>query len=388
MKSLLLSLSAIVIMFSACSKSNDNVNPKKTDTTTNVITVTKGTITGGPGVYIAGYEEFYKGSDTLTVVSANVPNIVKVWKNGKAVNLTDGTYDAGATSVFANATDVYVAGYEKNSAGFKVATVWKNGVATRLGDGKEDSYANSVTFDGTNVYVAGNVAGSSSTVGTLWKNGTGSALANCESANSVAVYGGKVYVCGSDNDITPTLWTNGTAAKLLGAGVGVPNYIAIAGNGERYIAGDFENNGTVAGYWNNEKFKLLGNIPGEGYGSGEIKSVAIYGTDVYLLGFNNSGPVLWKNEVATQVYFNEDPAPGAKTYYGSSLIGIAISSSANVLMTGWRTSSVVGSYMHSVERPLLWTNTTGSLLDNGDSDAIKKLYPITGGRATAISVVK
>ena len=384
MKNLLaLSLFALVIIFSGCSKNGSNVTPKKTDTTINVTT---GTISGGTGVYIAGYEAFYKGADTLTVVSANVPNVAKVWKDGKAVNLTDGKYDAEATAVFANATDVYVAGYEKNSAGFKVATVWKNGVAGRLGDGKEDSYANSITVDGTNVYVAGNVVGSSVTVGTLWKNGAGSALTNCEAANSVAVFSGKVYVCGSDNNIIPNLWVNGTATKLLGAGVGVPNYIAIAANGERYIAGDFENNGTVAGYWNNEKFKLLGNIPGEGYGSGEIKSVATDGADVYLLGFNDLGPVLWKNEVPKQVYFNADPAPGDKTYYGNSLIGVA--KSTDVLMTGWRTSSVVGSYTHNVDRPLLWTNTTGSLLDNGDSDAVKKLYPITGGKANAICVVK
>lgn len=374
-------------IITSCSKNNNTVNPAKQPVPPGGIQ--KGTISGGAGVYVAGYEIFYHvGADSLAV-AAGVPNVAKVWKNGIAVNLTDGTYDAYAAAVYANATDVYVAGYENNAVGFKVATLWKNGTPIRLGDGKNDTYATSIAVDGADVYVAGNMITNSLSAGMIWKNGTGSALPNCATANSVAAYKGNFYVCGSDTGLIPTLWTNGVGVNLSGAGVGVANWIATSNAGERYIGGDFENNGTVAGYWHNEKFKLLGYIAGEGYGSGEIKSVFIDGGDVYLLGFNAYGPVLWKNEVPKAIDINPPTPPGAMTYSGNSLIAIGVSNT-DVLMAGWRTTSVLNDnkHIHDIVLPLLWKNGTLSLLDNGDVTATKKIYNKTGGQARAIFIVK
>jgi hypothetical protein len=53
--------------------------------------------------------------------------ITKLWKNGEEQNLTDGTFRAGAYSVFVSGNDVYVAGYINNASYRRVAKLWKNG---------------------------------------------------------------------------------------------------------------------------------------------------------------------------------------------------------------------------------------------------------------------
>jgi hypothetical protein len=97
-----------------------------------------------PIVYVAGYEQNSSGV-----------NVAKLWKNGIATNLTDGTHDASAQSVFVNGADVYAAGYEQNSNGIYMTKLWKNGVATNLTDSTYNVYANSVYVSGSDVYVAG-----------------------------------------------------------------------------------------------------------------------------------------------------------------------------------------------------------------------------------------
>ena len=77
--------------------------------------------------------------------------VAKVWKNGKELyELTDGSKQAEARSVFVVGGDVYSAGYEG-----KVAKLWKNKTVTNLTDGSKNAFARSVFVAGSNIYTAG-----------------------------------------------------------------------------------------------------------------------------------------------------------------------------------------------------------------------------------------
>lgn len=72
-------------------------------------------------------------------------------------------------------TDVYVTGSEMNAAGIMVAKLWKNGTAYDVSDGTKNAGASGVFVRGTEVYVSFS-EGSSRPRAKLWKNGIVSTL--------------------------------------------------------------------------------------------------------------------------------------------------------------------------------------------------------------------
>jgi len=155
-------------------------------------------------VYVAGYE------------SIGFVDVAKLWKNGSATNLTDGTHEAKAYSVAVDNNDVYVVGYEFID-GYHVAKIWKNGVGSNLTDLSVDAKAYSVAVENNNVYVAGYKG----LVATLWINGeanslsTGNVLGNV--ARSVTLNNSDVYVVGyvyEEGKTIAKIWKNGQSNNL------------------------------------------------------------------------------------------------------------------------------------------------------------------------------
>jgi len=277
----------VSVAFVSCNKEDDNFyHPQKKD------------------VYVAGYE-----------YNAQNKNVATLWKNGKAQNLTDGTQDAKANSVYISGGDVYVAGYEYNAQAQSVAKLWKNGKAQNLTDGTCDAEANSVFVSSGDVYVAGfEASGQEYTewygtyncyVAKLWKNGVAQSLTNGTfeaKANSVFVSGDDVYVAGYERGeydyYYAKVWINSVVQNISNDN-SIANSVFVSGSNV-YVAG-WEGVYLSAAVWTNSVAQNI--ITGSMYASYYANSVFVSDNNVYAVGsrsysqrsMSSQSAILWKN---------------------------------------------------------------------------------------------
>ncbi|MGJ1447199.1 hypothetical protein ACR79S_15895 [Sphingobacterium spiritivorum] len=162
-------------------------------------------------VCVAGYEK-----------NSNGKTVAKYWIDGDPINLTNGVFNAVATSITVVNGDVYVAGWEENNNGIPNAKYWINGVSVPLTNGIYFSRAYAITVVGTDVYVAGeedytNGNGNFVTAAKYWVNGNEVILPSTSGAqiSGMAVFNGNVYISGNDEGSTiPKLWINGISSTL------------------------------------------------------------------------------------------------------------------------------------------------------------------------------
>ncbi len=115
----------------------------------------------GSDVYLSGdrFDGKYK-QGPLGLIAITAP---EYWKNGNPVNLSNGANYGTGEAIIVSGNDLYVAGEEDNdseslfidSGTHSVAKYWKNGIPVNLTDGSYDAYATSIVISGNDVYVAG-----------------------------------------------------------------------------------------------------------------------------------------------------------------------------------------------------------------------------------------
>jgi hypothetical protein len=209
-----------------------------------------------------------------------------------------GTTDA---STFKYIYDVFVAGSEMNSEGFQVAKYWKNGTAIELSDGKSSISVSSITMAGNTIYVVGTEYKASERNIKLWINGTESNVTTSTKASAfdITIDGTDIYIAGYENkgaqDIA-TYWKNGTPTYLTdGSKPALIRSIAISG-GNIYAAGfEYNESKAVAKYWKNGVPVALT----DGLKSASSRDIAVEGNDVYVSGVESENSVetakFWKN---------------------------------------------------------------------------------------------
>jgi hypothetical protein len=150
----------------------------------------------GNDVYIAGWV-LNENPDNGNAISRAI-----YWKNGTPFYLSDGTTDISINSLTVSGNDVYMAGTQNDGVadtnGFRktVAKYWKNGIAVNLTDGLNYAEATSIAISGNDIYVAGLeydgklIDGFPASVAKYWKNGEPVLLTDGSSdagANSIFV---------------------------------------------------------------------------------------------------------------------------------------------------------------------------------------------------------
>lgn len=177
-----------------------------------------GTYASATGIFIKNNDIYISGQIEGTYYS-----IATYWKNNEKTNLTDGNHQAWAYDIFiTDNNEIYSVGTESNDNLLSIATVWKNNNVQRLST--VNSGANSIYVEANNIYVGGFEYNSNSgkTKAVLWNNGVPSYFTTGHfnaRVNDVIVNNGEVYCVGysvdnSQLEQVATLWVNGFPTYL------------------------------------------------------------------------------------------------------------------------------------------------------------------------------
>lgn len=192
-----------------------------------------------------------------------------IWKDGKRILLSDGSYDAFCNGAYADGETIYIAGCEATGDlvddGYyepyhqNVGVIWKfkageedKAEKTVISDGKYSTSPIAVTVAGGKVYAAGFDTPDYDRRVILWTDGqpqyltdgTTDALAYCIYSDGKDVYvGGYVQPAGNKQGGVATIWKNGVAQSLTsGNTVARVNAICVDG-GKVYAAGSEKESG-------------------------------------------------------------------------------------------------------------------------------------------------
>lgn len=171
----------------------------------------KGDIGWASGIQIVG-EDVYVAGNSVSKDDANQNMIARYWKNGVAVDLTDGTKSAYATGIAVSGTDVHVVGFQADNNSLR-PKYWKNGIEVPLKGWDDVLYVNGIAVVGNEVIIVGNTVNGKAT---YWKNGSVHDLSPSGFPWAVTVSNNNIYVAGISNEKNgkAVYWKNGRQVDL------------------------------------------------------------------------------------------------------------------------------------------------------------------------------
>jgi hypothetical protein len=248
-------------------------------------------------VYVAGY-----------YVNPNSYNAAGYWVNGTLVPLYSGAIGSGftakATSIYVDATGVYVAGWYNE--GTKKACYWKDGTKTDVGTVTSEALA--ITASGGHTYVAGFRHPGTFDIACYWVDDeagvvdlydTDNARANAIAHDGTHVYAAGYYIPGS---IKACYWIDDSTGITDLDGV---NATSVFVSGATVYTAGYYNNGTnlAACYWKNATRKTLFSSTTAGEAAAAY-SIFVHSGDVYVAGYYPSGGAsaacYWRNAGANR----------------------------------------------------------------------------------------
>lgn len=155
--------------------------------------------------------EISDAGDIYVVATERLPttgSVIRLWKNGVRQNVTNGPTSDEATSFYLKGNDVYIGGGRTQpGAGNRTAVLWKNGVPQNLSAATSHFDAVlAIGASGNDVYAGVEEAGS----GFLVKNGVKqSQPSGIVRIFDIFVAGADVYVLGTTNFTSTSVWKNG-----------------------------------------------------------------------------------------------------------------------------------------------------------------------------------
>lgn len=164
-------------------------------------------------MFVVGNDVYVSGNASKDLPPpSGVQRVPIYWKNGVAISLLNNNHYGKANSIFVSGTDVYVSGYENNTA-----TIWKNGIPIKLSDGSQSASVIDVVVVANDIYAIG----FDNNMAKFWKNGVAINLSDGQSSvllKKIVVVGQDVYIGGEENSIShpaiAKIWKNGVSTNL------------------------------------------------------------------------------------------------------------------------------------------------------------------------------
>src|SRR5690606_3106496 len=210
------------------------------------------------------------------------------WKNGESIVFShESLGDMTFNRIAVEDGTVHVAGERIYSSSRATAFHWQWNNFDELTESNGFASGKDICVSNGDIYIGG-IKNESTSVTSIvyWKNGelvtVASGALGSTDGGSIVVKGNDVYVAGVVDGV-PMYWKNGNGVVLEG-GVGQITSMAVADNGDVYVAGYTFGSPNLAQYWKNGERHVLGVGENPNHDS-EARGIFIENNDVYVAGW-------------------------------------------------------------------------------------------------------